>query len=143
MSNFELFMKKNKKVEENVKYAATKSLTDKEGKPLEWEIRHLTSKEIDTIRDNCTKEVPIPGKRGVYKPKMNMGKFLTELAVSSVVMPDLYNKDLQDSYGVMTPGELIRELIDKPGEWADFTALIQEINGFDETLDDKVEEAKN
>lgn len=33
-----------------------------------------------------------------------MKKYLAKMVVSSVVYPDLYDRELQDSYGVMTPG---------------------------------------
>lgn len=34
-------------------------------------------------------------------------------------------------------------MIDNPGEYNDFAAFIQKFNGFTETMDEKVEEAKN
>ena len=65
------------------------------------------------------------------------------MIVASVVEPNLNNKDLQDSYGVMTPEDLIKEMIDDPGEYNDFASFIQNFNSFTTTLDEKVEEAKN
>ena len=50
MSNFSYFMKANKKVKENVFHPVTASLCDANGKPLDWEFRHITSKENDEIR---------------------------------------------------------------------------------------------
>lgn len=60
-----------------------------------------------------------------------------------VVEPNLNNQQLQDSYGVKTPEELIREMIDDPGEYDEFAQFIQNYNGFDETLQDRKDEAKN
>ena len=65
------------------------------------------------------------------------------MIVASVVELNLNNKDLQDSYGVMTPEDLIKEMIDDPGEYNDFASFIQNFNSFTTTLDEKVEEAKN
>ena len=56
MSDLSLFLKSNKKAKENVTYAATKSLTDKDGNPLLWAIKSLTTKESEDIRESCTKE---------------------------------------------------------------------------------------
>ena len=42
----------------------------------------------------------------------------------------------------MTPEELIKEMVDDPGEYADFSAFVQKYNGFT-SMDDKVEDAKN
>lgn len=142
MSNFSRFMKQNKKVKENTTYAATKSLIDEKGNPLLWTIKSLTTKENDAIRDECTIEVPITGKMGAYRQKMNTSKYIAKLICASVVEPNLNDKELQDSYGVMTPEDLIKEMIDNPGEYNDLANFIQNYNGFS-TLEEKVEEAKN
>ena len=65
------------------------------------------------------------------------------MIAASVVVPDLYDAELQDSYGVSTPEDLLVALVDDPGEYNDLAAFVQKFNGFDATLDDKVEEAKN
>ena len=43
----------------------------------------------------------------------------------------------------MTPEDLLKEMIDDPGEYQAFAGFVQEFNGFNTTLDEKVEEAKN
>ena len=50
MSKFSRFMKANKKERANGFYAPTESLCGEDGKPVEWEFRHLTSKENDALR---------------------------------------------------------------------------------------------
>ena len=49
MSKFAKFMKANKVQKENGKYAPTKSLCDEKGNPLEWEFKHISSKEMKTF----------------------------------------------------------------------------------------------
>lgn len=136
-------MKQNKIVKENTTYAATKTLLDEEGKPLLWTIKPLNTKENDDIRDSCMKEVQVPGKPNLFRPKLDTSKYIAKMICACVVEPNLYNKELQDSYGVMTPEDLLKEMIDDPGEYQDFASFIQEFNGFNSTLEDKVEEAKN
>ena len=143
MSNFSRFMKKNKIVKENATFPATKSLVDEDGKALLWTIKPLTTKENDDIRDDCMIEVPVKGKPNVYRPKLNTSKYIAKMICACVVEPNLYDKDLQDSYGVMTPEELLKEMIDDPGEYQDFASFVQNFNGFNTTFEDKVEEAKN
>lgn len=143
MSNLSLFLKKNKIVKENVKYAATKSLVDENGKPLEWEIKAITTKENDDIRETCTIEVPVKGKPNMVRPKLQTSKYGAKMLAASIVFPDLLNAELQDSYGVSTPEDLVREMIDDPGEYNDFLAFVQEFNGFSTSMEEKVEEAKN
>lgn len=143
MGNLSLFLKKNKKVKVNAHYAATKSLCDVDGKPLEWEIKPLTTKESEDIRASCTTEVPVTGKPGMFRPKVDSKMYIARLIAACVVFPDLYNKELQDSYGVKTPEDLLKEMVDDPTEYNAFAEFIQNFNGLDETLEDKVEEAKN
>ena len=143
MSKFTRFMKENKKVKENGKYAPTKSLTDEKGNPLEWEFRHITSKENEELRDSCTIEVQVKGKPNLFRPRLNTSQYMAKMIVASTVMPDLYDKELQDSYSVMTPEDLVLALVDDPGEYGALEEFVQKFQGFDKTLEDKVEEAKN
>ena len=143
MGNLSLFLKKNKKVKANAFYAATKSLCDENGKPLEWEIRAITTAESEEIRSSCTTEVAVTGKKGMYRPKMDSSLYVAKLVAASVVFPDLYNKELQDSYGVTKPEELIKQMVDDPKEYNDLVDFIQNFSGLDESMEEKVDEAKN
>lgn len=143
MSNLNRFLKANKITKGNTTYAATTSLTDEKGKPLLWTIKPLTTRENDKLRDECTIQAKVAGKPNLTQPKLDTSKFIAKMIATSVVEPNLYDKELQDSYGVMTPEDLIKEMIDNPGEYNNFAEFIQEYNGFNETLDEKVEEAKN
>ena len=143
MSRFSRFMKANKTKKPNEKYAATKTLTDENGKPLEWEFRHITSKENEDIREACTIDVQVKGKINMFRPRLNTSKYITEMICRSVVYPDLFDAELQDSYGVKTPQDLLFAMVDEPGEYQDLCVFVQKFQGFDETLDEKVEQAKN
>lgn len=143
MSQFRLFMKQNKQPRENVKYPAVSSLRDENGEPLEWELRPVTSKENDLIRDECTAEIPVAGKPNLYRPKLNASLYLRKLIAASVVFPDLYDAELQDSYGVKSPEELLCAMVDRPGEYGELAAFVQKLNGFDISLEEKAEQAKN
>lgn len=143
MSNLSLFLKENKKQKKNATYPATKSLCDENGKVLEWVICPLSTKDNELIRDECIKNVPVRGKKGQYQKDLDTGKYLAKMICACVVEPNLNNQQLQDSYGVKTPEELIREMIDDPGEYDEFAQFIQNYNGFDETLQDRKDEAKN
>lgn len=143
MSNLSRFMRTNKKMKENGHYAPTITLTDENGKPLEWEFKPLTSKENDQIKDDCTVDVQVKGKPNLYRQKLNTSKYLVSMIAACTVTPNLYDKQLQDSYGVKTPEDLIYEMVDDPGEYGELCLWIQKYQGFDTTMDDKVEEAKN
>lgn len=143
MSKFSKFMKANKIAKENEKYAPTSSLQDENGKPLEWEFKQITSKENEVLRDSCTIEVQVKGKPNLYRPKVNTAEYLAKMIVASTVYPDLYDAELQDSYGVKTPEELLYAMVDNAGEYQDFTVWMQKFQGFTKNLEEKVDEAKN
>lgn len=143
MSKFAKFMKANKVVKENEFYAVTASLCDDNGEPLKWEFRHLSSKENNDIRENCMFDEPVKGRANMYRPKLKTNQYIQKILTSSIVFPDLYDKELQDSYGVSTPEALLYEMVDDPGEYNDLIAFVQKLQGFDASFNDKVEEAKN
>ena len=143
MSDLSRFLKANKIKRENTTFAATKSLVDAKGNPLTWTIKPLTTKENDAIRDECMIEVPVKGKPNMFRPKLDTSKYIGKMICACVVEPNLYDKDLQDSYGVMSPDDLLKEMIDDPGEYQEFATFVQNFNGFNTSLEDKVEDAKN
>lgn len=143
MSKFAKFMKANKAVKENGFYPATSSLCDENGKPLDWEFKHITSKENEDIRESCTIEVPITGKPNMYRQRVKTGLYIQRMIAASVVVPDLYDAELQDSYGVKTPEDLLLAMVDDPGEYNELAAFVQKFQGFDVSLKDKVDDAKN
>lgn len=136
-------MKANKIAKTNEKYAPTASLIGGNGEPLEWEFKAITSKENEIIRNACTIEVQITGKPGVYRQKVNTDQYLSKMIVASTVYPDLYDAELQDSYGVKTPEELLYALVDNAGEYQDLTVWMQKYQGFTKSFEEKVDEAKN
>lgn len=143
MSKFSRFMKQNKIKKENTTFAPTKSLLDENGEPIKFIIKPLTTKENEDIREACTVDIPVTGKPNIFRPKLNTSKYLAKMLCSCIIEPNLFDKELQDSYGVMTPEDLIKEMIDDPGEYQDFSVFVQNFNGFNVTLEDKVDDAKN
>lgn len=143
MSDLSIFLKKNKKERANAFYPASKSFVDKDGNPVMWEIKPLTTAQDETIRDACMREIPVPGKRGQYRSKIDVNLYMAKQMVAAIVFPDLNNAELQDSYGVKTPEALLKEMIDNPSEYMDFANYIREQSGFDTEIEEEVEEAKN
>ena len=143
MSKFSKFMKANKTARPNEQYASTRSLTDENGAPLLWEFRHITSKENEEIRESCTVDTPVTGKPNMYRPRLKTSLYMQKMIAASVVTPDLYDTELQDSYGVKTPEDLLFAMVDDPGEYTDLSAWVQKFQGFDTSFEDKVDEAKN
>lgn len=142
MNNLSAFLKQNALENENVKFVASKRFIDDSGKPVEWEICGITSEEDEAIRKACTRKVQVPGKKGQYTPETDYNAYLGKLAARCTIFPNLNNAELQNSYGCMGADSLLKTML-KPGEYADYLAKIQEVNGFDVTMEELVDEAKN
>lgn len=130
------FLKQNKKTTDTVKFAASKAFVDENGKPVEWEIKPLKSREADKIRSECNTY----GKGG--KVKSDTAKFNRAVAATCTVFPNLNDAELQDSYGVMGAEELITEMLDKDGEFQAYVKKCLEVSGYENNAE-LVEEAKN
>ncbi len=141
MSDFSVFMAGNVIKNETIKYVASDRFKEK-GKPVEWELKAIDSELDELIRKECTKRVPIPGKRGQYNMETDTDKYLGKMCVACTVYPDLNNAELQDSYGVKTPDALLKKML-KSGEYTEYKAKVMEINGYDMSMDELVDDAKN
>ncbi len=143
MSNLSVFLKKNKKERANTFYAASKSFVGEDGKPIQWEIKPLTTVEDERIREECTREIPVEGRKGLFRQKIDANAYMVKQMVAAIVFPNLYDAALQDSYGVKTPEALLKEMVDNPSEFIDLSNFIREYSGFDKDMESEVEEAKN
>ncbi len=142
MTDLKLFFKKNKIERENVEYVATESLRDENGNPLKWIIKPLKTVQAEAIREECTIDVPVTGKMGMYRPKFNNKKYIAKLITTAVVYPDLNDVELQESYGVMGAEQLIVEILDNPSEYNRLVEFVSDmIIGKD--INTEVKEAKN
>jgi hypothetical protein len=138
MSELSFFLKDNKLKRENVFFAATKSLVDKDGEPLLWELRPVTTREDEMVREECTGFDSLTGRF-----RLDVSRYMAKIASLCVVEPNLYNANLQNSYDVATPEELIREMIDDPFEYQSFVRFVQRFGQTDTTMSERIETAKN
>lgn len=142
MSNLSGFLAQNALKVENVKYVVSKRFLDENGQPIPWEIRCITSTEDEALRKACTKRVPVPGKRNQFTPETDYNLYLGKLAAKCTAYPNLDDAELQNSYGVMGADALLKTML-TPGEYADYLTKVQEVNGFEVSFEEAVDEAKN
>ena len=141
MSNFAAFMAGNAKTIDTVEYVVSKRFVEK-NEPIKWVFKPIGSDLDEALRKECTKKVPIAGKRGQYNQETDTDKYIAKMCVACTVYPNLNDAELQDSYGVKSGEELLRKML-LPGEYTDLKTKIMEINGYDLSMDELVDEAKN
>lgn len=107
-------------------------------------IQSVTTEEFDAMQKQSTKNM-ISKKTYQEFQKTDNNKTIDLLIEKSVVVPNLNDKKLQESWGcVAEPAKLLRKMIPKAGEYGDLLEAIQEISGFEtDKLSDYVEQAKN
>ena len=141
MSNLSVFLAGNNAVAETTKVVISDRYKVK-GKPVAWEIKPVDSDTDEMLRKECPKKTPVPGKRGQYTMDTDTDKYLTKLCVKCVVFPNLNDAELQDSYNVKSAETLLKKLL-LPGEYLELKAVVMEVNGFDVSMEDRIDEAKN
>ena len=141
-ANLNAFLAQNAVKPENRKVEVSKRFRNADGTTATFELRAITSKEDEELRKVCTKIRQVPGKPGRVNAELDTDKYLGMLAAACTVEPDLQNAQLQDSYGTMEPDELLKKML-LPGEYVEYLRPVQEINGFDISMDELKKMAKN
>ena len=143
MSDIKAFLKQNKEVKENVKVIVSDGFKDEKGKPIPFEIKALTAMEDEAIRNACMKKVQVVGKKNQYTSELDSNRYVRLLCTNSVVFPNLEDAELQDSYGVSTPDDLLVAML-TAGEFNILAEKVSELSMNKSVItDDDIEEAKN
>lgn len=103
-------------------------------------LRPLDSDEASKINDRCF--VNKAGRKGKQERSLDVVKYNRELCVASVVYPDLNDKELQESYGVLGADNLYGKMF-LLGEANEILEKVMEVSGIDTSMDEEIEEAKN
>lgn len=141
MDNLKSFLRENAIQMEAVDYAASKRFIGEDGKPVNWRLKPLTSAQNDEIVHRCQKKELVPGTRET-RLVTNMEAYSVKVVCACVTYPDLNSAELQESYSAIGAEDLICKML-SPGEFADLFLAVQQINGFQTGMDEKVKQAKN
>ena len=101
----------------------------------------MSSEECDTLLKQSKRKEFVPGNRDV-KITTDNEKFITEMVIGCVVFPNLNDASLQDSYGAAGAADLVHKML-TPGEFTNLANMVQQVNGFEVGMKDKVKLAKN
>ncbi|MGO4374454.1 phage tail assembly chaperone [Paenibacillus sp. 2TAB19] len=140
MSELSLFFAQHAAAEETEPFIVSNRFKNAEGEPIAWQLRSMTEAENEECRKSATRKVK--GKNGVFVPETNTDEYLAKLVVSSIHYPNLKDAELQKSYSVMGAENLLRKML-RPGEYASLVQYVQDINGFNQSLNDLADDVKN
>jgi hypothetical protein len=140
MSDLRSFFAENAAMDISEEFVVSPRFNNNEGTPVPWKLRSMTEAENEECRKAATKR--IKGKNGGYVPETSADEYMVKLVVASVEFPNLKDAELQKSYGVFGAENLLRKML-LPGEYAALVGKVQELNGFDRSTAELVEEVKN
>ena len=138
--NLTAFLKNNVEIVNQVEYVASNRIKAGD-EPVAWKINVLQNKVIDKLRNRYTKMIK-DGKTGVTREKFDSQGFNDAMLLESIVFPNLDDMELQDSWCVNDPLELVKAML-TPGEYADLLNAVVEAQGFEVGMDEKVRAVKN
>lgn len=119
---------------EEVEFVVSDRFKDDEG-PVAWKLRAMSPDNALLASDRAT---VMNGRQSDFKTST----YFKNVVAETVVYPNLRDKELQDSYGVMDPGQLLNKMLNS----AEFNILLEkclEINGLNKTFEDLKTEVKN
>nr|DAK61376.1 MAG TPA: tail assembly chaperone protein [Caudoviricetes sp.]DAS60111.1 MAG TPA: tail assembly chaperone protein [Caudoviricetes sp.]DAX39885.1 MAG TPA: tail assembly chaperone protein [Caudoviricetes sp.] len=140
MKDLKFFLKQNTIPVENQEVEVSKRFKDDAGNTVKFEIKSISNEMDDALRKQNTRQVK--KAKGVVVPELDQQKYFVDLVLKSLVYPDLDDKELQDSWGVMDSRELINAML-LPGEYTALLQEVQKINGWDLNVEDIKDEVKN
>lgn len=135
------FMRPNVAEISNARFAPSPRFVGEDGKPVEWEIRCISADEYARIRSDCFIQERVPGNKKQMTQRLDIYAFQTRVAARCTVFPDLNDAELQDSWGVTKPEDLVGAML-IGGEFEDYIKEVLRVNGFKDE-DELVDEAKN
>ncbi|WMJ79533.1 hypothetical protein RBU49_11595 [Clostridium sp. MB40-C1] len=112
------------------------------GRKRKMKFKPISADKGDELRKKCKKITIVKGQK---MSETDQDKFIANQIIETTVHPDLKNAELQKAWGVMGAEQLLNAMKTKmtDGEYADWSSIVVEINGYDKGIQELVEEAKN
>lgn len=109
--------------------------------PHPFVIKSITQAENSQIRKSCT-VTELNRKTHQKESVTDTQAYLNKLIVACTVDPCFKDADLQSAYGVMGAEALLEKIL-TPGQYAELLQAVNDINCFDNDMQELVDEAKN
>jgi hypothetical protein len=111
---------------------------DEKGKLLKFKIRVMSSVELGEYRKKAMKVNP----KSKNKVEVDANQLTSAIVINHTVDPNFKDAESIKEMGCSTPEAYLNKVL-LPGEIDDLSERIQSLSGFNKSMDDLVEEAKN
>lgn len=109
--------------------------------PFPFVVKSITEAENKLIRKSC-QTAEYNKKTHQKELQTDTQTYLTKLVVACTVDPCFKDAELQAAYDVVGAEALVEKLL-TPGQYAALLQAVNDINSFDNDMEELVEEAKN
>lgn len=128
---------------EEITRPVSKRFKDKKGNVVPFRFKAISTERIDELEKLHTVPVYSGSRKRKTGERVDQSRFMAHIAVESTIYPDFKSADLRKAYKTQDPIEVAKKMLHIGGEYAEWIQIANEINGFDDTVEDLEEAAKN
>lgn len=126
-----------------VKRPVSKRFKNKKGEIVPFRFLPVTTTRIDELEKLHTVPIYSGSRKKKTGERVDQARFIAHMAVESTVYPDMKSAELRKAYGEQDPIEVAKRVLYLGGEYSEWLSIASEINGFDDSLEELEETAKN
>lgn len=114
---------------------------DNEGKVIPFVMKAIPTELIEELEEACY----TPQYEGSKKvgEEFDRARWIARMGIESTIYPNFKDPELLKANGVIDPVEAIKKVLCVGGEYAEFMRAAQRVNGYFDTFEDLVIQAKN
>lgn len=125
--------------DKEIDVSVSKRFKGKDGKPLKFKIKPVSGEQFSDYQKRCSSIEFSNRKRTM---QLDSGKFNNMIIINHCVDPDFKDAELIKSVGVQTAEQALQKLL-LAGEIVELSQQISAISGFDEDINEEIDNAKN
>lgn len=128
---------------EEVERFVSKRFKDKQGNVIPFRFKPVPTTRIDELEKQHTVPVYTGARRRKTGEKLDQARFMAHIAIETTVYPNFKAAELRKAYGEQDPIEVAKKMLHVGGEYGEWLSIANEVNGFDDSLEELEEAAKN
>lgn len=152
-SKFKAFMLEELKKDEIITFPGVETFKDETGKVIDFQIKKLSTEEIQKIRSSYRSKKVATDKKGkplitgnsvVYAEDYDAEKAGAHIMVEAFVVPDMHDKELMEFYGCVDVTEMPKKLFRKYEDYQYANeCVLQALDMIDKPDEEQVDDLKN
>lgn len=127
---------------QEVSHVISDRFKNDKGEVIPFIFKAITTERVDELEEACT-IVMKNGKGKVVGSRVDNKRLMSRIAVESTVYPNFRAEEMRKAHGTEDAVEIARRVLSVAGEYSEWIVQATKVNGFDDTLEDLEEEAKN